>query len=190
MPASAIPGWNWDITPWQRSVAAQRIPPGGTYLEVGVFMGASLAMMGELRPDISLLALDPWIDEPKPPGWYGTAEHAAAVQRFGCLWFAFLGWMQEQAPDVLRRTRILRGTARNVALIERVDCLFIDGAHDYASVKEDLEKCGPLVKPGGIVAGHDYDITKPDHAGVCRAVDEYHGAKPTVDDTVWWYVQP
>jgi hypothetical protein len=34
---------------------------------------------------------------------------------------------------------------------------FIDAAHDYESVKRDLEAWGPKVRADGILAGHDAD---------------------------------
>jgi hypothetical protein len=34
--------------------------------------------------------------------------------------------------------------------------VYIDARHDYCSVTEDLELYWPKLRPGGIVAGHDY----------------------------------
>jgi predicted O-methyltransferase YrrM len=39
---------------------------------------------------------------------------------------------------------------------ESVDLLFIDGGHDLATVRRDIELYVPLVKPGGVVAFHDF----------------------------------
>ena len=50
------------------------------------------------------------------------------------------------------------------------DLVFIDAAHDYASVKRDLIAWMPKVKKGGIFAGHDIDAR-----GVHRAVTEVLG---------------
>lgn len=36
------------------------------------------------------------------------------------------------------------------------DFIYLDGRHDYMSVKSDIEWYYPLLKPGGIFAGHDY----------------------------------
>lgn len=47
-----------------------------------------------------------------------------------------------------------------------LDFVFIDGAHTYDAVVADIKAWLPKVKPGGIIAGHDYDQT-----GVSRAVD-------------------
>ena len=37
-----------------------------------------------------------------------------------------------------------------------VDFIYIDARHDYCGVTEDLEHYWSLLKPGGIMAGHDY----------------------------------
>jgi hypothetical protein len=37
-----------------------------------------------------------------------------------------------------------------------LDYVYIDARHDYCSVTEDLELYWPKLRPGGIVAGHDY----------------------------------
>ena len=51
------------------------------------------------------------------------------------------------------------------------DFVYIDAAHDEASVAADLEAWAPLVRPGGILAGHDY--VKARHCGVVQAVNKF-----------------
>ena len=40
---------------------------------------------------------------------------------------------------------------------QSLDFVYIDACHDYCSVFEDIDAYWPLVKPGGIMAGHDYN---------------------------------
>jgi len=40
---------------------------------------------------------------------------------------------------------------------ESIDFIYIDARHDYCGVKEDIEHYWPILKPGGIMAGHDYN---------------------------------
>ena len=50
------------------------------------------------------------------------------------------------------------------------DVVFIDGAHDYESVRADIEHALTVLAPGGLLAFHDY--RSPIDPGVTRAVDE------------------
>lgn len=65
---------------------------------------------------------------------------------------------------------------------EKADLIFIDGDHRYESVKKDIRKAMDLIKPYGIIAGHDY---QPYWPGVVQAADETFG-KVNVVDTIWW----
>lgn len=49
------------------------------------------------------------------------------------------------------------------------DLIFIDGAHDYTSVRNDIKIAFSALKAGGIICGHDYHS---DGQGVVRAVTE------------------
>jgi len=40
---------------------------------------------------------------------------------------------------------------------ESIDFIYIDARHDYCGVMEDIEHYWPILKPGGIMAGHDYN---------------------------------
>jgi len=48
-----------------------------------------------------------------------------------------------------------------------LDLVFIDGDHSYEAVMADIAAWQPLVRPGGILSGHDYGAF-----GVAQAVQE------------------
>lgn len=52
-----------------------------------------------------------------------------------------------------------------------LDFIYIDGLHDYESVKADIAGFYPKLKFGGIIAGHDYHLG--DWPGVYNAVNEF-----------------
>jgi len=92
------------------------------------------------------------------------------------------------------RWRLMRMTTSQAAKIFRgpVDFLFVDADHSYESAREDVRDWFKFVRPGGIVAGHDYG--QPMWPGVQQAVDEVlaeYKLKPTVGlGTVWWVQKP
>ncbi len=76
------------------------------------------------------------------------------------------------------RSRILRMTSEEAAreiADASLDFVYLDARHDYKSVKEDIALWYPKVKPGGVLAGHDYleGSIKGTVFGVKPAVDEF-----------------
>ena len=56
---------------------------------------------------------------------------------------------------------------------EKLDFLYVDGNHSYGYVKKDLELYSAIVRPGGIMAGHDTPLP-----GVMKAVAEFSNEHP------------
>lgn len=54
-----------------------------------------------------------------------------------------------------------------------LDFVFIDGNHDFEHCYEDIVEWTKKVKPGGIVAGHDYKVDPVNNYGVIEAVTRY-----------------
>lgn len=52
-----------------------------------------------------------------------------------------------------------------------LDWIYIDGAHDYSTVKHDLISSYPKIKQNGYIMGHDYTINM--FPGLVKAVDEF-----------------
>ena len=152
------PGGSIDILPLYAELSP-RIPMRGVFVEIGSFFGRSLAFMGHIRPDMILYAVDPW-DE----GFVDAGEvlplgaDAERCKRYGGLFAAFLGTMREFHPDVLARVRPIRApSTRGLRCFDdaSVDFCFIDGDHAHAAVVADCIEALRIVKPGGIIAGHD-----------------------------------
>lgn len=64
------------------------------------------------------------------------------------------------------------------------DFVFIDAAHSYEAVRDDIADWLPKVKPGGWLGGHDYHSH---FQGVIRAVDEAFGKDgiDLLDGHIW-----
>ncbi len=59
--------------------------------------------------------------------------------------------------DKIEIHRMLSTEAAKFFEKESIDFIYVDARHDYCGVKEDLEHYWPILKPGGIMAGHDYN---------------------------------
>jgi predicted O-methyltransferase YrrM len=69
------------------------------------------------------------------------------------------------------------------------DFCFIDGDHKAASVKRDLDFWVPKIAEGGLICGHDYDVSYP---GVLESTSNVFGDKVGTipNTTIWFYVVP
>ena len=80
--------------------------------------------------------------------------------------------------------------------------LYIDGAHDYDSVLQDIELYYPKIKSGGLICGHDYMMPMLDeetrtvtwrdapHPGVKQAIHELLGEPHyKFSDSSWMYIK-
>ncbi len=180
----SIPGWSDDICCFHAEYLAKQLPKGARYVEVGVLFGRSIAYLGSLRSDLELWAVDTWaetvLDSPGAP-------FEAVSAKYPTTWQAFLGLMREHAPNVLDRMHVVRGASCDVTL-PMADCVFIDAAHDEANVRADIEHWRTMVKPGGILSGHDWQDGYP---GVQAAVRAKVG-DPEIGPGDWssvWYVK-
>lgn len=86
----------------------------------------------------------------------------------------FLFAVERLKPHAGRVKMVRMGSVEASALFApgTVDFIYIDGAHDYESVRTDLHTWYPKLTERGIIAGHDFDDI-PHHAGVKRAVEEF-----------------
>lgn len=68
----------------------------------------------------------------------------------------------------------------------RLDSLWIDGGHTREQVTADISAWLPLVRPGGLICGHDYWARD---AGVMDAVNDLLPDFQVVSTTRIWYAQ-
>jgi len=63
----------------------------------------------------------------------------------------------EPFKDIVEYYKMYSVEAAKQMKKESLDFAYIDARHDYCGVMEDIKAYWPLIKPGGIMAGHDYN---------------------------------
>ena len=130
--------------------AARACTGRGVIVEIGSWKGKStivLARGSRAGNGVPVYAVDPHAD-------YRFGEFQANVERAGI-------------GDLVRPIRSFSQAAAD-DFDEPIELLFVDGSHEEALVREDVEKWLPKVVEGGFVAFHDTTW----HAGPRRVVGE------------------
>lgn len=151
------------------------------FVEVGVYSGASVCFLAsELKKRrgpgaFDLYAVDLW--ERANEAGYTDLKMDLEV------WNVFCARLD--ATDTRDSIHVLKADSTEAAnrfAPASVDFVFIDADHSYAAVKRDIDVWLPKVKPGGMIAGHDYG----EPCGVKQAVDERFGSRVKTIGTVWF----
>jgi len=146
-----------------RKSLIESFPKRGVVAEVGVASGEFSSVILEMSQPKRLFLIDAWSMVGHPN--YGEGGYQQVRERF------------ENELET-EKIRILRGYSHE-ALAEledrSLDWIYIDAAHDYRSVKNDLNIAFHKVKHGGIIAGHDYHRWGRfgKRLGVLEAVNEF-----------------
>lgn len=142
----------------------------GRIVEVGVYEGTGTARLA--AGGARVWAVDRW----RSPTGEPRDEMCARVrERF------------REVPGVVVLRMDSLEAAATLLEVEgpTMDMVFIDADHSYEAVRRDIEAWAPLVRPGGLLAGHDYHRKWP---GVVRAVDEVFQGRATVSHGSVWSV--
>jgi hypothetical protein len=145
---------------------------GTTMVEIGVNRGHYSSLMLAQWAGENYLMIDPWV--PQAMAEYVDVANLNSQDEH-----------DEVFKEALRNTAshgsraiILRNTSTNIArqMVEStVDVVYIDGLHHYQGVWDDMTAWWPILRPGGLMAGHDY-MHEVDGAGTIFTV------KPAVDE--------
>jgi hypothetical protein len=152
-----------------------------TIAEIGVNKAETSSLLRHLFPEAHLYLIDPW----QPDSNYLLS--ATPISRKNKHYENAYRCVQEKFKDDPNVT-ILRMTSLEALTCtpDQFDLVFIDANHEYTHVKEDILSWLPKVRPGGILAGHDYDPEIPMFSGVKQAVDEIFGKKMMLGkDRLW-----
>jgi predicted O-methyltransferase YrrM len=127
-------------------------------VEVGVDRGLfAVEFLSRWRGEM-LYCVDSWEPYPQMP-WHRDGDLLMAAVLL--------------APYA-RRVRLIRGNSCDVARqLGLVDFVYIDANHEFEPAMQDFEAWWPMVRPGGVMAGDDYD---QEHPGVMQAVAAFAAA--------------
>jgi predicted O-methyltransferase YrrM len=169
--ALSIRGW---MAPEELQFLADHASNHQRIAEVGSWRGRSTAALADNTNGV-VYAIDTWAGSPETDF---DQEFIAG----GPEWL-YQDFLQHAAPNVVPvRMTSVDAAADFAAKGQTFDMIFIDGAHDYQSVRTDILDWYPLLEPGGLLCGHDYFTT------VKEAVDELMEAR-TAAWTIWEMVE-
>ena len=138
--------------------------------EIGVCRGVFSEMLCKANPNLHLYCIDPWTPYRQRRAAEQERNFAEATQRL--------------APynTTIIKQRSLDAVQAWCDKPGQLDFVYIDGLHDFENVMLDIIHWARVVRPGGIVSGHDYAWGY--NAGVVPAVDAYTRGSGILN----WYV--
>lgn len=159
---------------------ARLFPPQADMVEVGSWSGESAMVFlasGRLR---SLVMVDPF----DPALCQSVLTH---VHHRGTTCEDALALLTQDVLQVYPQASLLRMTSLEAAeqlAGRQFDVVYIDACHKEWAVRQDIEAWRPMVKPGGLLAGHDHQSKQ--YPGVTRAVRALLGEPDAVfADSSW-----
>ena len=156
------------------------MPTGPAVIEIGTWMGQTARMLAE--HGAKLFCVDTWEGNDDHTGVIANELGSGDVYRRFC---------ENVKSHLNQRIFSMPGFSSSVAMSiwphpAQVDMVFIDAGHAYEDVLEDIQIWEPMIRPGGIICGHDYNnYIHGTETGVKRAVDEL-GLDGVLGKSVWW----
>jgi hypothetical protein len=173
--------------------AVEEAGPEEIFVEVGTFLGKSAAYLAtkilESRKELALFVVDSWDDKEYAQWWIDIRKNPAAPwpveELYGMPLFSafkhciYSVGLQGQISPMRQKSAEASGNFEDGSLF----FVFIDANHLYEGIALDIYAWKKKVKPGGILAGHDYGVRAwPD---VKRAVDEVFGSRVEHRNNSW-----
>lgn len=190
--AKRIKGWGSTGAVFDRLI--REIQPR-TILELGTFLGASALHMAALARDRGLKTQILCVDDFR--GWPGFRQKFRDVRLINGDVMLLFQFMQNVAHMNMTDS-VLPLPFSTVAMLRKLcemgiyaDLIEVDAAHDFLSAWTDINTAYAVLRPGGVMFGHDYR-TKLDNAGVRRAVHLFARTRNlTVEpDGQHWILRP
>jgi hypothetical protein len=161
-------------------------------IEVGSFLGASAIHMAGLTRELGLDTQILCIDDFR--GWPGFRDRLFKdIQMINGEVLLMSQFMQNLVSKNASESVLPLPFSSVSALVKLCewgvygDLIEVDAGHDFLSAWSDINRAYRVLRPGGVIFGHDY-FTSADNRGVRRAVNLFariHGLKIKLDGQHW-----
>ncbi|MCF6391020.1 class I SAM-dependent methyltransferase [Mycobacterium sp. MBM] len=156
----------------RREVLVAVVPVAGVGAELGVHKGHLTPFLVEWLKPKKLYAVDPW--HLLGPRWEWAAGDKSTVNALARTIRRLRPAIETgQVEVVVQDDLVFLSEMADGAL----DWVYLDSSHMYDHTVKELELLIRKVKPGGIIAGDDWQpAPQHRHHGVCKAVREFESA--------------
>ena len=155
------------------------------FLEIGVFHGVTARNICELlyqthKNDFKYIGLDLFAENDENKN--EVIPNNTFNNPLKRIYFKYIKkqnpYSLEAVKDLLKKfennVHLIQGNSNNVLKkidMGNIDYVFLDGGHEYSTVKNDLDNCIEVIKKGGTVLCDDYNLGSA--PGVKRAIDDF-----------------
>ncbi len=155
------------------------------FLEVGVFHGVTARNVCELlfeihNHDFKYIGLD--LFKKNQENESEIIPNTNFSNPFKQIYFKYIKrqdpYTIEAVEDLLKKFKknvhLIKGNSNTVLKnidMSKIDYVFLDGGHDYETVKNDLNCCSGVIDNNGTILCDDYNLTYA--PGVKKAIDEF-----------------
>ena len=155
------------------------------FLEVGVFHGVTARNVCELlfeihNHDFKYIGLD--LFKKNQENESEIIPNTNFSNPFKQIYFKYIKrqdpYTLEAVEDLLKKFKenihLIKGNSNTILKkidMSKIDYVFLDGGHDYETVKNDLNCCSEVVDNNGTILCDDYNLSYA--PGVKKAIDEF-----------------
>lgn len=187
--AKSVEGWfAEDEIEWLAS-QVKALPENAVVVEIGSWKGrSSRAIADNLPKGGKLYCVDSFCGSSGEPDAHLTAKDREGDNVYMSFFHALHDHLDTGNVIAVRMTSLNAAETLNNL---RPQLIFIDGAHDYESVKTDIEAWLPLLADNGTICGHDYYAEGEGlhWVGVRQAVEERFLNVEKAATSIW-HVRP
>jgi len=156
-----------------------------SFLEVGVFHGVTARNVCELlfeihNHDFKYIGLD--LFKKNQENESEIIPNTNFSNPFKQIYFKYIKrqdpYTIEAVEDLLKKFKenihLIKGNSNTVLKkidMSKIDYVFLDGGHDYETVKNDLNCCSEVIDNNGTILCDDYNLSYA--PGVKKAIDEF-----------------